>query len=559
MGYVKLIRRLTNRAIEPFEASPVLWLTLTTVPVLLLAILTLRNGAIHIMAPWDVFTLLEGGWAVHSGLIPHTDFYNPIGSLTYVLISIGMRLCGPSTMAIACGNLLFLAVIVPWTWWVAYSRLSGMMSCILTVFVCMLIVAARPLGYDPGVTTYAMIYNRYSWVLLSVLVIQLFIEPRTTGRRTLLLEGISIGGLLALLFFCKISYFVVGVGACALGVVMYPDRWRVFLYAAGTFVLFCLGVKLLFNISSFDYIADLRTAAEAQSLGHRIQYLKNSLSANLHSIYALLLLWLVTMITPVRDTRRARWMSEKVRTTVAIAFMLGATFFIAAGNAVEGADLPLLFAACVILIEFVSRRLEQEHTGPLSASELSYILVLLIAIPVFALPMMAKDSRSVYLATKWKSYRDHGAPASQRFGAEPLRDFVIPHTSEWQTAYWRAKDVPARINDGIALLRRHVTSESKLFVVALTDPFSFALQLVPPKGVPLWWDINFSVSANGLPAPDTIFANVNLVMIPLLHQDDGGCCGGTVERMLEVYGPYFEIHFQEIEHSDTWRLLERKP
>jgi hypothetical protein len=135
----------------------------------------------------------------------------------------------------------------------------------------------------------------------------------------------------------------------------------------------------------------------------------------------------------------------------------------------------------------------------------------------------------------------------------------VPHTSQWKTAYWQAKDTPARINEGIELLRRHVSADTKLFAVAFTNPFSFALELPPPKGPPLWWDINFSVSTDDFPKPDSIFSNVDMVIIPIMRDEDDGCCKDVVHRMMEIYGDYIEEHFQELEQTENWDLVIRRP
>ncbi|HTV40861.1 MAG TPA: hypothetical protein VMF08_09810 [Candidatus Sulfotelmatobacter sp.] len=53
-----------------------------------------RDGA------WDAIILLNGGWRIVSGQIPHTDYHNPVGPLTYLLVAFGIKVAGPSTSAI---------------------------------------------------------------------------------------------------------------------------------------------------------------------------------------------------------------------------------------------------------------------------------------------------------------------------------------------------------------------------------------------------------------------------------------------------------------------------
>lgn len=62
------------------------------------------------MAPWDIFILLDGGWPISSGQVPHTGFHNPIGDLPYWLTALGMRIGPPSLASFVHGNVLFLLV-----------------------------------------------------------------------------------------------------------------------------------------------------------------------------------------------------------------------------------------------------------------------------------------------------------------------------------------------------------------------------------------------------------------------------------------------------------------
>ena len=470
-----------------------------------------------------------------------------------------MSLGHPATVSIMYSILMVFIIVIPWAWIVSYHRLSGFMAAVFTAFMALLIVSDRPLGYDPGVTTYAMIYNRYSWVLLSVIILQLFIAPRSIGKRATMFEGISVGGLLVLLFFCKVSYFGMGLVAIVAATVLRPSLLKALGYTAAVFIVGCFLWWVLFDVSTFAYIADLRAAGAAQSAAHRIQYLLNSLSANVWPLYLLALLWLTVLVVPFHPSSKSRWWSGKVKLSIAILFITGVMFIIATGNAPEGMDLPLYFVIGAIIIEYICRKESHELPATLTASEIAHILALLIVLPAFVAPIAVKDAGSIYIATKRNARAESTIPPGQRFESETLRDFVIPPSSQWQTAYWRAKDVPARINEGIELLRRHVQSDTRLFAAAFTNPFSFALELPPPKGPPLWWDINFDVSLDNFPNPDSIFAHVDMIIIPIMRDADSGCCKETVHQMMNIYGGYINENFEDVEQTENWDLMTRRP
>jgi hypothetical protein len=85
----------------------------------------------------------------------------------------------------------------------------------------------------------------------------------------------------------------------------------------------------------------------------------------------------------------------------------------------------------------------------------------------------------------------------------------------WRIAYWRASQVPARINDGLALLREHTSDRDKIFALAFTDPFSFALGRIRPRNVPLWWNPYYSFSKKVYPQADALFS---VIVLPGLRR-----------------------------------------
>ena len=159
------------------------YLFLALLCVAVIAGIVLMIGPTYIAAPWDVFVLIDGAWRICSGQIPHTDFHNPIGALVYAVFAFGMRIDGPSLQALAYGNSIFLSLVGLWTISICYKRLTPVFGLILTTFIVVLLAATRPLGYDVETTTYAMLYNRYGWALLSIVMIQLMLAPKSEAAR----------------------------------------------------------------------------------------------------------------------------------------------------------------------------------------------------------------------------------------------------------------------------------------------------------------------------------------------------------------------------------------
>src|SRR3984885_466615 len=104
-------------------------------------------GAAPIAGPWDVMALLDGAWRIVCGQVPHTDFHNPIGALTYLLVAFGMRVSAPSTSSISYGVALLLALVLPWAWVLTSRRLPAAIAFAFVLFFGFLLVSPRPLSY----------------------------------------------------------------------------------------------------------------------------------------------------------------------------------------------------------------------------------------------------------------------------------------------------------------------------------------------------------------------------------------------------------------------------
>ena len=532
-----------------------IWPILSALTIAAVAGVVLASGPSIISAPWDVFILLDGAWRIFVGQVPHTDFYNPIGALPYWLTAVGMHLGQPSLMGYVYGNLIFLLVAASWGALIFFRKLSPPVAFLLMLFLAALIVAPRPLGFDATTTTYAMIYNRYGWALISILFVQLLVANRAVSPRDGSFDGISSGLLLGLLFFCKISFFIFALAAIPLAIWLRPELRGWIVLTPIAFATVCLGAWLVVGINSLDYVRDVVLAGESQSLSHRIEWLMESLVANSIQVLLLAGIWFYLIALPAM--RRQASLRLAIRTTLSSAFVAVSALIITVGNLTEGSDIPLFLIAGVILLEAWRRQqsASAERWKLLRAPECG--LSSLIVIGVFFGGIFANDALSL---AKSRSGRDNtvGGTSSQRFDAPRLHDFIIPRTSDYQTAYSRAGDVPARINEGLTLLRRHVSPQSRLLVLALSDPFSFALGLMPPKGAPLWWDLGFNFDRANYPAPERVFAEADFVMYPIVRPGDQGCCQETILALRELYGGYLGQHYVEADLSDHWVLLEKR-
>ena len=76
-------------------------------------------------------------------------------------------------------------------------------------------VAPFPIGWPPNTSSHAMLYNRYGYALLGLVVLECFRPGETT-----LIGGISTGVVSVALLFLKPSYCLVGLGFAVCSMIM---------------------------------------------------------------------------------------------------------------------------------------------------------------------------------------------------------------------------------------------------------------------------------------------------------------------------------------------------
>lgn len=519
--------------------------------------LKLYSGLSPVWAPWDVIVMLNGAWRIYSGQIPHTDFYNPIGPLSYIPTALIMKIGGISSSSLVYGNALLGAILALWTWYVSQKRLTALNAIIFSIFIYVLSVSSRPLGFGVTNTTYAMIYNRYGYALLSILFIQVFVRPEIVEKTEVFLDGFSVGVLLALLFYCKITYFLVGVAALAIGWIISKPVRRQLLYQGFGFVGLLVLIWLFFRVNPLDYINDIRTAALSQSLTSRFANLTGTIRENNILIYLMFPLLLLSFVALSGSTSSRDEERESRLLWLIVAFITVSEILITSGNAVERKDLPLFFTAGIIILNSLTRIPAGYPLGNLSNTMTVHLLAVLIVLPLFSY-QITKDIASVIYSANWDRVNLKNLNVSQKFESSSMSDFIIPENSDWPTAYSLGKDVPQRLNDGFSLLKKHINKNSRIFCLCFTDPFSFGLGLAPARSTPLWWDETFSFTDKIYPQPQTLLANVDFVTIPIVDENNGGCCTSTVHLLEKIYGQYINNHFYEVDKSEYWILLERK-
>ncbi len=504
--------------------------------------------------PWDTNSVLEAGWRIVSGQVPHTDFHMPLGSLTYLLAAFGMKVAPPSVASITYGNILIASLLIPAAWYLASARFSWLITTLFVLFEGFYLVTPRPPGYPIRYTSYAMSYNRLGYVLIVLICLCVLLERRNPTEKTRFYEGAIAGAVLALLLYCKVTYFVAGAAIAVLGVVFESKSWRWLAAMTGAFLGVCAAFWVFLHISLVAYAEDILAAVPVQSPHMRMRLLAEGFQNNAVNIY---LLVFAVALCSLPQRRLAGRRFPVLRLWLVAAAMIATSLWILSGNASQGGGVedPMYFLAILLVTGLFARQIGRDMERPGCGAPWVYTACLLI-VPLFSFPILAGEIASTGYAVAWDLVkRPHYDPA-KRIHSAHLQDFYVPVLSRG-CGPWPVSEFPMRINDGIDLLRANVQPNDRITTVEYVDLFSFALDTPPARNGLLWWDLNFSFSETRHPPAEEFLGNTSLVMVPRNVDAKLGCDFSLPDAMLKLYGSYLQSHFHVIASTDTWILYRR--
>jgi hypothetical protein len=524
--------------------------------VAVLCAITVLAAPSPVVAPWDVLVLLDGSYRMTLGQVPGVDFANPVGPMVYGLTSTGMAWQErPSLAAVAYGNVLFVVIATSLAWYCTRDRLRPAWRAGGVLFLALMLVSVRPLGYSPFTTSYAMLYNRYGWALLTIAAAAVLIDPgrpAAAARRAGRLDAFTLGLLLGLAAYTKVT-FAVAVLVLVVYFCLRTDSLPRALAAAAGVVVVVAACFLAWGVDPASYLSDVLAAGRVQSGHARLAQL---IRESLWSAPALLTILLLAVVLAL-STRAAHLpRGQLLRLGATVAGLAAAALVLTVGDAEERGELPLLALVPVLVVSSgVWRAATRVDGRARRVARFAAPGALALVVLATAGRPAAADGVGLAVDVTHHAMIDH-PPASQRIDAPGLSDFVIPANAGWQTAYRTAKDLPAMINDGLGLLHGRVAPKDRVFTLAYGNPFNMALGLVPTRGGLLWYDLGYDVDAEHFPAPDTALGDAQWVMVPRMVPGEG-CCQSTVDAMKAVYGPYLRSTFTPVAQSSSWELWRR--
>ena len=477
----------------------------------------------------DAFIVLDGAWRVLNGQVPHRDFHSSLGPVFYLIGAAGLKLGSSSAVGLNYSQALAGLIFGLWAFALACRRLPAIFAGLYSILVVLLAIAPYELGESPLLLAPATTYNRYCYVLLTLILVESVCPPmaRFVHRsREERLGGISTGVALALALFIKVSFFL---GALMLlgAVWMWRKQsgTRIAALCAAFGVTAGLVVVFLLRGEVTGMLYDLRMAAAGKKVV--LRYAAEILVKNMGVILSV-----VALAVFISLIRTGKHWSDTIRVPMMTIAICAVSYLVILGNHQE-TGMPLVATLGIVL---ASRAAEEVKNAPL----LSVVLVAWAAF-LFA-PLLIADAAGLgYGALKSFSYKPSSVAEFHSPLLQPLVFTSTINTRDFGSGYVRC------VNEGLEMLRVHPKSV-RVVTLANTDPFPHAAGLVPARGGITWIADGNNMSPAFKPAAEDFFADASLVLVSR-YVSDGGA--------LRLYGDYVKQHFQVTQESPCWELYIR--
>jgi hypothetical protein len=481
-----------------------------------------------VMFGHDIFFFLDNSYRVLQGQVPHRDFESAWGPLIYLINAVGLRLSGLRPDGIGYANAIFGALIATWAYRIARRRMSPVAACGMGIYTLLLIVAPFSLGFGALNFSHAMVYNRYGFALLGIIILEC--QPASGNPE----GGRSTGVAIGLLAFLKITFAMVAVPLLLVigGASLFRKRRLVAVCSGGAIVAALLLLYLRFDLA--DMLHDLMMAASGRSRSwdpHTILLRGFPLT---EGVPLLLLAWMSA-------TSRLRWFG------VAIAILALQGFLLSTNQ--QPNTLPLNGFLAVVLADRYFRH-STKRAATVEAVLVGFLTFVCVA------PLTFQNVRSLVAAARAKLQ----PPPTEvvRLTADRGASILFQHgpylTETGGPEYVRA------VNDGIALLRRHTGPRDGVLTIDMTNPFNYLLDRPSPTGGLAAGAYNYVISDQAHPSADRWAGNARY----LLLRKYAGCMEDSpgekyhVEGVRKIYRSRLDQQFQLVEETDHWILYGKR-
>ncbi len=507
-------------------AAPISWRTTASLWLALVVLCGLRayvGLAGTRIYSHDAFMVLDGAWRMLNGQRPHLDFNSMIGPAAYLPTVLGMYLSGNTAASFGYGQALVALLVGPWAY-VLGSRLSFVPRvcfalCAAGIAISPAIIGPSPLEISPGMT-----YNRFSYALLSLILLECM-QREGEWKVT---RGFSSGAVLGILTFLKITAMGMGFVLIVAFGMLYPkgrQRWAGLLSG---FALVAASFLFYLHFQLGPVLRDLAITIGAKHIAVAERYDLYSIFMEAGMAFAIVLAgasWLGT-------NRRSREAKQMLR---AAGVVLLASVSLIFGN-FQRSEVPLVTFFLILVMNQLA-----SHTRNRSFREGAVLNMSLLAGSIYIAGTLFAITLSLAACLGAKAHTVGGAT---HFPTPALASFVPIGPDHSYTYY---------VNDGMQLLEAHRLPGEHVMCLDFTNPFSFGLWIPPARGGTTNLQFHGSFDEKHHVSAENLFGSSELVMMPRQDSDLELLAGLHL-----VYSPYLHSHYDLVEESRSWQLYRRR-
>ena len=517
--------------------------------------LTILPGITYVnIMTHDTFIFFDGIYRLSQGQVPHLDFHTPIGPLSYLLPYLGFSIVNKFPGSMELSNFIVAMLVLAISIHVLSSRYRVIPSIMALVFLVVLII--MPMNVGSQDITHAMYYNRYGWVLLSLLFL-FFIEPGKKSRTQLLVDSICVGILVAMLFYIKITYFVVAAAIFPLMIFSSGFLRQVAIYSFALFVMIIIIVELMLPGMHYQYLRDILMAIDASGA------VRNGLLKTIELNIDELLLSFLALFFMFRVRRINVYEFGYVVLVVLSGLML----------INQNAQNTGLVTVVVLLLwshEMSSRNdvvingIDSPGTQSVLVSTVILSLIMLFVSQTLVHRIMGLDEFYNVAISKSKQAQYSTSLMDDLFVGERysyLSQVVNKKNIEELFNEMRVKrrkqpltqgEYLETIEQGLLLMDGINIDGDSVIVFDLANPFSFLLSSRPPTGDYSWLHKGRNISKNNYIMPEKLFKSVRYVMIPKFPMETP-----VTPFLTQTYGSYISNKFNKIADNSYWEVYEK--
>ena len=539
---------------QPYCRFPVLVLVCAALLALAAWLFALPRATVTTYIPQDVWLFFDLIHRLDIGHAPHVDFHSPFGALVFALPFLAFRGTGQLAGSLEIANVAMLAIALPIGAVLLYRRATSGIAIVFLIALAGMVVIPW-VGKSGFLVTHALFYNRWGWGLIASLFLAVLpLAPPIRGGKWLLrthfaAEALSIAVVLLLLFFLKVTYFLVGLFFVVFFGVALARFLRTALLGLAMFALALLVVSLATGVLD-DYLRDVARAIEvARNPG--ADQPTPSVYHIIHTTLPHIALGVIAVGVGALQRR------PTVAQLLYFAFVLASCIALAHQNSQP----PFLFALINIWVAVAA---SCSHRSP--HRRLAMVAMCLFLAPTISRQIVAGASFHLIAKGDFKAFAaDLPRMDNAWFGNRAVNWFASDATDSSVSAFVWARRHRAEttmdltmaehletLRSGVALLRRQGVGTEPVATLDYVNCFPTLLKAEAPKGVVY---VNHPGRMTNLDlAKDRtlVFGDAVYLMIPKfpLRQD-------STSWALDLHRDHLAQAWRQVAENDHWRLLAK--